>query len=101
MDAATNAADVEQFQKRKAEVEAKGETIPKEEEVRYQIPFPAVLENFLGQSIIDDVYSPALGAKTQAKQSARLKTFPTYLMISLSKYQVGRVFSKTQIQYKY
>eukprot|EP00088_Acartia_fossae_P049859 TRINITY_DN5528_c0_g1_i1.p1 TRINITY_DN5528_c0_g1~~TRINITY_DN5528_c0_g1_i1.p1 ORF type:complete len:817 (-),score=299.72 TRINITY_DN5528_c0_g1_i1:195-2645(-) len=88
MDAATNAADVEQFQKRKAEVEAKGETIPKEEEVRYQIPFPAVLENFLGHSIIDDVYSPALGAKTQAKQSARLKTFPTYLMISLSKYQV-------------
>jgi len=88
MEAASNIPEVEAFQKHKVEVEAKGEMIPKEEEVRYKIPFSSVVENFLGQSTIDDVFSPALGAKTQAKQSARLKTFPNYLLISLSKYQV-------------
>jgi ubiquitin carboxyl-terminal hydrolase 5/13 len=88
LEAASNFLEVEEFKKHKAEVEAKGEMIPKEEEVRYKISFPSVVENFLGQSIIDDVFSQVLGAKTQAKQSARLKTFPNYLLISLSKYQV-------------
>jgi len=88
MQAATNIAEVESFKKHKADMEAKGETVPKEQEVRYKIPFSSLIDNFLGQSIIDDVYSPALDAKTQGKQSARLKSFPNYLLVSLSKYEV-------------
>jgi len=97
MEAASNIQEVEAFKKHKAEVEDKGEMVPKEEEVRYKIPFSSVVENFLGHSTIDDVFSPALNAKTQANQSARLKTFPKYLLISLSKYQVDSTWQPVKL----
>jgi len=86
--ASTNAAEVGDFEKRKAEAEAKGEKISMEDEVRHKIPFSSILASFLGESLVEGVYSSALGAKTDAKQTSRLKTFPDYLLISLSKYQV-------------
>jgi ubiquitin carboxyl-terminal hydrolase 5/13 len=49
-----------------------------------------VIRSFLGESLVDDFYSPAIGAKTVAKKSARLKTFPDYLLLSLSKYQMDQ-----------
>ena len=97
LEASTNFAEVEAFQARKTEAEAKGEKIPQEEEVRHKINFSSVLESFLGESIIDDVYSPALGCKAQGKQTARLKTFPDYLLISLSKYQVDKSWQPVKL----
>jgi ubiquitin carboxyl-terminal hydrolase 5/13 len=49
-----------------------------------------VVRSFLGESLVEDFYSPAISAKTVAKKSARLKTFPDYLLLSLSKYQMDK-----------
>jgi len=87
LEAATNHAEVEAYCARKSVAEAKGEKL-EEEEVRHKIPFSSLFQSFMGESIVDDFYSPALGQKTQAKQTARLKTFPDYLLVSLSKYQM-------------
>jgi len=88
LEAATNLADVEEYKKKKAEVEAKGEKIDSKDEVRHKIPFSSVLASFMGESIVEDVYSPALGQKTQGAQSSRIKSFPDHFIISLSKYKV-------------
>lgn len=90
LEAATNLAEVNEYLKKKAEAEAKGEKLPADQEVRHRIPFSSVLESFMGESIVEDVYCPSLGAKTVGKQSSRLKTFPDYLLVSLSKYQVDQ-----------
>ena len=84
----SNAAEVAEFEKRKTEAEAIGEKLPAADEVRHKIPFSSLLESFLGASQVEDVYSPALGTKTTGQQTSRLKTFPDFLLISLSKYQV-------------
>ena len=88
LDAATNLAEVEEYKKKKAETEAKGEKLDAKEEVRHKIPFSSVLASFLGESIVEGVYSPALGQKTQGAQTSRIQSYPDYLVISLSKYTV-------------
>ncbi len=82
--------EVEEYQQKKAESEARGEKLPADQEVCHRITFDSVLVSFLGESLVEDFYSPAVGAKTVAKKSARLKTFPEYLLLSLSKYQMDQ-----------
>lgn len=57
----------------------------KEEPVIPIVPFDACLDTFAAEAILEDYDSAAAGAKVQARQTQRFKTFPPYLMIHLQK----------------
>ncbi len=88
LEAATNQEAVDEWKKKVAEAEAKGEKLTDKEKVRPLIPFEACLQSFLSTEEVSDFYSEAAKMKTFAKKTIRLKTFPDYLLIQLKKFAV-------------
>jgi len=86
LEAAINKPEVDEWKKKAAEAEAKGEAKP--EVVRPQIPFEACLEALLETSDVPDFYSSAAQKKTFAKKTVRTKNFPDFLLFHLLKFAV-------------
>ena len=97
LEAAVNLDQVAEYKAKKAEAEAKGERLPGDDIVRAKIPIEAVLKAFLQEEIVDDFYSSAVKAKTTAKKSVRLATFPDYLLIQLLKFRVDESWQPVKL----
>lgn len=87
MESATNKEEVEIYKAKKAEADAKGDTLDCDV-VRPKIPFASCIEKFTAVEVVDDFYSAAAQAKTTALKTVRLKTFPDYLFVQLKKFDV-------------
>lgn len=88
VDAATNIAEVSEYNAKKAEMEAKGERMSGEDIVRAKIPALSLVESFLKEENVEDFYSSAIQSKTTAKKTTRMATFPDYLLVQLLKFKV-------------
>jgi len=88
-DTATNIEEVAAYESKKQECEKAKTTLDPKELVRLNIPFNSCLETFTDEEVIEDFYSPAIKAKTIAKKTTRLATFPDYLFIQLKKFTIG------------
>ena len=109
LDAAVNRAEVDLVQERKKArlsnekggsgewVVVDGETIKnasegEEEDPKLLIPFEACLHTFFSEETVD-FNNPTLGpgpaGATKASRTARLRTFPRYLMVKLARYYPG------------
>ncbi|KAL8046490.1 hypothetical protein ABFX02_08G180900 [Erythranthe guttata] len=83
---ATNKKELEDFQKLKAEKDAKGEELSSNEIVRPRVPLMDCLECFSAPEELHDFYSTALDAKTTATKTAGLTSFPDYLVLHMRKF---------------
>ncbi|KAL3636834.1 ubiquitin-specific protease ubp14 [Castilleja foliolosa] len=83
---ATNKRELEEFQKLKAEKDAKGEELNSKEIVRPRVPLMDCLECFSAPEELHDFYSTALNAKTTAVKTAGLTSFPDYLVLHMRKF---------------
>ncbi|CAH1772608.1 unnamed protein product [Owenia fusiformis] len=89
LEAATNKAEVQAYNEKKAELEAKGEQINVKEMVRPRIALSACLQTFLEPENIDDFYSSAINTKTTAQKTTKLASFPDYLLVQMKKFTIG------------
>lgn len=69
----------------------------RESPVFMDIPFEAVLENFLTPSRIEGFQSPVSKLIGSASHSHRLKTFPNYLVIRLAKYTLAENWTSKKL----
>ncbi|KAL6553441.1 ubiquitin-specific protease ubp14 [Orobanche gracilis] len=83
---ATNKRELEDFQKLKAEKEARGEELASEEIIRPRVSLMDCLECFSAPEELHDFYSTALNAKTTATKTAGLTSFPDYLVLHMRKF---------------
>ncbi|KAL8584111.1 hypothetical protein ACOMHN_011726 [Nucella lapillus] len=88
LEKATNIAEVAAYESKKQELEEKGQKIDPKELVRLKVPLTECLQRFYDVETVDDFYSTALQAKTQAHKTTHLKTFPDYLFVQLKKFTV-------------
>lgn len=86
LDAATNKEEVVAYQKKKEEKESSGEKLNDAEIVRPRVPLSACLENFVAPEEIHEFYSTAIKSKTTAIKTAKLGTFPDYLVLHMRKF---------------
>uniref|UniRef100_A0A0C9RW38 Ubiquitin carboxyl-terminal hydrolase n=1 Tax=Wollemia nobilis TaxID=56998 RepID=A0A0C9RW38_9CONI len=86
LDAAINKEEVAAFRKKKAEKESAGEKLNDDEIVRPRVPLSACLENFAAPEEIHEFYSTAMKSKTTAFKTARLASFPDYLVLHMRKF---------------
>ena len=89
MECATNKEEVEAYKAKKAEADDNGVSLDCDV-VRPKIPFAACLERFRAVELVEDFYSTAAQAKTNALKTIRLKTFPDYLFVQLKKFDVDQ-----------
>ncbi|XP_051133829.1 ubiquitin carboxyl-terminal hydrolase 14 [Andrographis paniculata] len=83
---ATNKKELEQFQKLKADKDAKGEELLTDEIVRPRVQLTDCLGSFSAPEELHDFYSTALNAKTTATKTAGLTSFPDYLVLHMRKF---------------
>lgn len=83
---ATNKKELADFQKLKAEKDAKGEDLSPDEIVRPRVPLMDCLDNFAAPEELHDFYSTALNGKTTAIKSVGLTSFPDYLVLHMRKF---------------
>ncbi|CAK1551270.1 unnamed protein product [Leptosia nina] len=86
--AATNAAQVREYEARRAQAEASGQRLDPSHMVRPMIPFQACLESFMKEEAVEQFFSSALNKKVTARKITRLATFPDYLLIQLKKFTI-------------
>lgn len=86
LEAAINKEEVSAYEARKREAEAQGKKLGPEELVRPRIKLFSCLEAFTQVETIEQFYSTAVKAKTTARKTTRLATFPDYLVIQLKKF---------------
>lgn len=87
---AINKADVDAYEKKKEELQQKGERIDPDSMVRSKIELSACLEAFSSTELVTDFYSTAVNRKVTVQKTTRLRTFPDYLMIQLKKFTMGQ-----------
>jgi ubiquitin carboxyl-terminal hydrolase 5/13 len=58
--------------------------------VRPRVPLSACLEAFAAPETIQDFYSSAIKGKTTAVKTARMGTFPPYLVLHMRKFVMDR-----------
>ncbi|KAG8364997.1 hypothetical protein BUALT_Bualt18G0057100 [Buddleja alternifolia] len=83
---ATNRKELEDFEKLKAEKDARGEKLSSDEIVRPRVPLMDCLDCFSAPEELHDFYSTALNAKTTAIKAAGLISFPDYLVLHMRKF---------------
>ncbi|KAJ9153652.1 hypothetical protein P3X46_027071 [Hevea brasiliensis] len=83
---ANNKEEHEAFQKLKAREVSEGKVISSEEIVCPRVPLEACLASFSALEQIQEFYSTALKAKTTAKKTAGLTSFPDYLVLHMRKF---------------
>eukprot|EP00897_Mesotaenium_endlicherianum_P009541 jgi/Mesen1/8615/ME000050S08022 len=98
--AASNKEQVAAYEKRKQAREAaaaagdstikEGEGEEEEEVVRPRVPLAACLDTFSGAEEVPGFYSTAIRATTTAIKTARLATFPDYLVLHMRKFVISQ-----------
>ncbi|KAL7585980.1 ubiquitin carboxyl-terminal hydrolase 14 [Lactuca sativa] len=86
LDKATNKKELEEFQKFKAQKEAKGEKLSSEEIVRPRVPLSDCLDSFSSPEDVQGFFSTALNTRTTAIKTAGLTSFPDYLVLHMRKF---------------
>ena len=97
LDAAVNLKEFQDFQRMKQVAEAKNETIDAKDVIRPKIPLKACFNAFTSTEHIEDFYSTAIESKTMASKTAKLKTFPDFLMIQVKKFTLGEDWSPQKL----
>jgi len=87
MSEASNTAEVQAYQARKREAQARGERFT-EEAVRASVPFAACLSKMVAPESIT-AHSSAVGRKVEMSHTHRLLTFPDYLLVQLVKFGIS------------
>lgn len=100
MKQATNLAQVEEYEKRKAEAEAKGTRLDRKELVRAHFKFSTCLEYLAGTEVVEQFYSSAINDKTTAHKTTRLATFPDYLLFHLKKFTIKEDWTLAKLDVK-
>ncbi|CAD0201188.1 unnamed protein product [Chrysodeixis includens] len=95
--AATNAAELQEYQARRAKADASGQRLDPTTLVRPQIPFQACLESLMKEEPVEQFYSSALDEKVTAYKITRLSTFPDYLLIQLKKFTINEDWSPAKL----
>jgi len=88
LDKATNTAEYIAFEARKKEKESRNEKMDPSELVRLKVPFMSCLEAFADPEQVDNFFSSAINAKTEAMRTTRFATFPEYLVIQPRRFTV-------------
>lgn len=83
---ATNIAEVEEYENRVLEAKKRGEPVNPDDKVRPKILLSKCIEKFLQHEVVEQFYSTAIEAKTNALKSTRLKTMPEFLLLHLKKF---------------
>jgi len=96
-EAAENLAEVAEYRTRKAEAEARGETLPGDQLVRARISADSLIEAFLKGEVVEDFYSSATKSRGTAVKTTRLATFPDYLLIQLLKFKVDESWQPVKL----
>jgi len=86
MEAAINKDEVAAYLAKKKEAETAGLRFEPQEVVRARIPMSACFDALASPKLVPDFYSSALKSKTLASKTAKMATFPDYLMIQLAKF---------------
>ncbi|XP_033642208.1 ubiquitin carboxyl-terminal hydrolase 5-like [Asterias rubens] len=87
--AAINQVEVAAYEAKKKEFETRKEHLDPKELVRPSIPLSACLEAYMAAEMVEDFYSSALKAKSVATRTARMATFPDFLIIQLKKFTLS------------
>lgn len=95
--AATNVAEVHEYERLRAEAEASGQRFDPARQVRPHIPFDACLEVFLREENIEQFFSTAIKKKVTASKTTRLGTFPDYFLIQLKKFTVKQDWTTAKL----
>jgi ubiquitin carboxyl-terminal hydrolase 5/13 len=88
---------VEEYQAKKAAVEAEGKKLKPGDIVRPEINLVDCLNLFAQTETIDDFYSSATKSKGLAYKSSRLATFPDFLFIQARKFELGPDWSPIKV----
>ncbi|CAG2061831.1 unnamed protein product [Timema podura] len=86
LEAAINKEEVTAFETRKTELKAKGLRMDLDHVVRPRVKLFSCLDSFSQSEIVEQFYSTAINAKTTARKTTRLASFPDYLLIHLKKF---------------
>jgi ubiquitin carboxyl-terminal hydrolase 5/13 len=89
LESAVNQDELAAYEAARAQAEADGKSSSNLETVRPKIPLSACLDLFTSSSLVEDFYSSAVNARTTARKSTRLATFPDYLFLHMQKFTVG------------
>uniref|UniRef100_A0A8C5PH46 Triosephosphate isomerase n=1 Tax=Leptobrachium leishanense TaxID=445787 RepID=A0A8C5PH46_9ANUR len=87
MEAALNKEELSVYEQNR--LQAEQEHRPPPELVRARIPFTSCLEAFAAPEQLDEFWSTALQAKTNALKMSRFASFPDYLVIQIKKFTFG------------
>ncbi|RDD44181.1 Ubiquitin carboxyl-terminal hydrolase 5 [Trichoplax sp. H2] len=88
-DSATNMQEFLDYQAKRKEAEARGEKMQDKDAVRPIVPLISCFNAFAEPELISDFFSTALGEKSTASKTAKIKSFPDYLFIQMKKFTVG------------
>lgn len=89
VDEAVNKDEVQEFEEKKKKLEEAGQKIDPKDHIRPRISLPTCLQKLCNTCTIDDFYSPAISARTQASKTTKLITFPDFLLIQVQKFTMG------------
>ncbi|CAH2322664.1 ubiquitin carboxyl-terminal hydrolase 5 isoform X1 [Pelobates cultripes] len=87
MEAALNKEELSIYEQNR--LQAEQEHRPPPELVRARIPFASCLEAFAAPEQLDEFWSAALQAKSNALKTSRFASFPDYLVIQIKKFTFG------------
>ncbi|CAH0386302.1 unnamed protein product [Bemisia tabaci] len=88
LEAAINKAEVEAFEQRKIEAEAKGAKLDPSDVVRPIVKLSSCLEALIKSETIDQFFSSAVNDKTTAFKTTKLSTFPDVLLLHVKKFKL-------------
>ncbi|XP_075468738.1 ubiquitin carboxyl-terminal hydrolase 5 isoform X3 [Ascaphus truei] len=87
MEAALNKEELCEYEQRR--LQAEQEKRPPPDLVRARVPFTSCLEAFAAPEQLDEFWSTALQAKSNALKTSRFASFPDYLVIQIKKFTFG------------
>lgn len=104
LEAATNKAEVEQFQESKKQkldtvANTGNSTVSSTEEVKLQVPFQACLDTFFQEETVQ-FRNPTLGQSAPTSRRSRMSSFPRYLVVKLGRYYVGDNWVQVKVDAK-
>lgn len=94
---AQNVAEVQEYERRAAEAEKRGDKLRPDELVRPRIALRDCLEAFCREEVVEQFYSTAIKGLTQAKKTQRLATMPDYLVLHMKKFTLREDWTSVKL----
>jgi ubiquitin carboxyl-terminal hydrolase 5/13 len=86
---AVNQSKLDEFEKKKADLEKSGKKLEPGDIVRPEIRLEDCVNLFAQEETINDFYSSAVKSKVNAIKTTRLATFPDYLLVQAKKFELA------------